>query len=398
VEAVVTWKVRDVVSQRIELVVRVVNGGESVTQLSAEYGISRATAHHWLKRYRETKSFTALVDLARAPHRVRNRTPEPIVKRVLEIRGLERWGGRKIQEVLHREGIRIGARTVDRILNRAGCIGDEDRQQPALNRFERGQPNELWQMDFKGQYRSPRGDCYPLSIVDDHSRFAVGLYALNGTALEPVRDSLTDAFQRYGVSEQMLMDHGTPWWGAHSEHGLTQLSVWMIKQGIQLRYSGIGHPQTQGKVERFHRTLSESLRHHHMPDDPQQWQDRLDRFRHTYNEVRPHEALMMKVPSACYSNSCRRYCANPQLWQYPSVWSAIVVNSQGSVDYRGQRFFLSRALANEVIGVQKVDKTALVRFRHMYVREVDLETGESRPLFDVAGGKAVQTTATVEIK
>ncbi len=392
-----TWKVKDVVSQRIELVVRVVNGGESVSQLSAEYGVSRATAHHWLKRYRQTRSFAALEDLPRTPHRVRNGTAAGIVKRVLELRAMERWSGRKIQKILANEGVNIGARTVDRILSRAGCIGDEDRQRPAPKRFERSQPNQLWQMDFKGQYLSAWGGCYPLSILDDHSRFAVGLYALSGTSLVPVRDSLIDAFRRYGVPEQMLMDHGTPWWGAHSEHGLTQLSVMLIKQGIELRYSGIGHPQTQGKVERFHRTLSESLRHHHLPDDPRQWQKRLDRFRHNYNEIRPHEALMMKVPNDCYTQSCRRYCAKPKPWVYTPEWSVMRVNSQGSLDYQGCRFFLSRALADEVIAVQQVDKTVLIRFRNMYVREVDLETGESRRLFNTTGEKAVQTAAVVEI-
>ena len=396
-EAFVAWKVRDVVSQRIELVVRVINGGESIAKLSQEYGISRATAHTWLKRYRQENSFTALQDRSRAPHQVRNRTSRQVEQQVLELRAAERWSGRKIQEVLRRQGIQIGARTIDRILQRSGCIAEEDQQRPALKRYEREQPNQLWQMDFKGQYRSDSGDCYPLSILDDHSRYAVGLYALTGTSWEPVRDCLIESFRRYGLPEQILMDHGTPWWGAHSGHGLSQLSVMLLKQDIRLAYSGIAHPQTQGKVERFHRTLSESLRHHGMPQQMQQWQPRLDQFRQIYNHVRPHEALALKVPRECYQPSPRTYRAKPQPWSYPSDWTVTEINNQGSLSYGGQRFFVSRALGNEVVAIQRVANLLLVRFRRMYVREIDLESGESRGLFGRVE-EVMQTAATVEIQ
>ena len=387
------WKVRDILSQRIELVVRAINGGESIVKLSQEYGISRATAHTWLKRYRQEKSFAALQDRSRAPHQVRNRTSGQVERRVLELRAAQRWGGRKIQEVLRREGIRIGARTVDRILDRQGCIDDDDRQRPATQRYEREEPNQLWQMDFKGQYRSANGDCYPLSILDDHSRFAVGLYAWAGTSWEPVRDCLIQTFCRYGLPEQMLMDHGTPWWGAHSEHGLSQLSVMLLKQDIHLSYSGVGHPQTQGKVERFHRTLSESLKHQGIPSQMPQWQPRLDEFRQIYNHVRPHEALELKVPRERYRPSSRAFCVEPKPWSYPTDWTVAKINSQGSIGYGGKRFFVSRALGNEVVAIQRVENTLLVRFRQMYVREIDLESGESRGLLARAE-EAVQTAAT----
>jgi hypothetical protein len=269
---------------------------------------------------------------------------------------------------------------VDRILDRAGCIETLDRHGRAQKRFERKQPNELWQMDFKGQYRSPSGDCYPLSILDDHSRFLVGLYALGGTSWQPVRDCLVQTFQIYGVPDRMLMDHGTPWWGANNERGLSQLSVMLMNQGVRLSYSGIGHPQTQGKVERFHRTLSEAMIHQGVPKEMAEWQPRLDRFRHSYNQIRPHEALAMKVPQQRYQRSNRAYCENPVAWSYSSEWFPLNVNSEGSVCYRNQRFFISRALAKEVVGVRQVDKKVLVRYRHMYVREFDLQTGETRAL------------------
>lgn len=380
-----TWKVKDIVAQRIELIFRVINGGESIAKLSDEFGISRTTAHTWLRRYRESGSVAALEDRSRAPRRVANRTPEAVQKRVLELRQQERWAGRKIQEVLRREGIRIGARTIDRILDRAGCIDTLQRQKPAPNRFERSHPNELWQMDFKGQYRSANGDCYPLSILDDHSRFAVGLYALKGVYWEPVRDCLIETFQTYGVPEQMLMDHGTPWWGTTSERGLSQLSVMLIKQGIRLSYSGIGHPQTQGKVERFHRTLSEAMIHQGVPQTMADWQPRLDRFRQTYNQVRPHEALAMQVPQQRYQTSPRGWCANPPAWQYPAEWTPKLVNSEGSIFVQGGRFFISRALAKETVAIRKLENVLIVRYRQMYVRELDLKTGRTQELMAETG-------------
>ena len=189
------------------------------------------------------------------------------------------------------------------------------------------------------------------------------------------------------------MDHGTPWWGAHSEHGLSQLSVMLLKQDIQLSYSGVGHPQTQGKVERFHRTLSESLKHQGLPSQMPEWQPRLDEFRQIYNHVRPHEALELKVPRECYRSSSRAYRVEPKPWSYPADWTVTEINSQGSIGYGGQRFFVSRALGNEVVAIQHVQNNLLVRFRQMYVREIDLETGESRGFLQRAE-EAVQTAAT----
>src|SRR5215471_13571573 len=167
-----TWKVSNVVSQRIEFVVRVMSKKESVSELCREYGISRQTGHLWLKRYRDFGTFAALEDRSHAPVHVWNRSQRRIEELVLQIRRQDGWAGRKIQRVLEQEhGIRISSRTVDRILKREGCIAKEEANRPALKRFERDRPNELWQMDFKGQFSTHEGYCYPLTLIDDHSRY-----------------------------------------------------------------------------------------------------------------------------------------------------------------------------------------------------------------------------------
>ena len=196
------------------------------------------------------------------------------------------------------EGIQIGRMTVNRILMRNGLLREEDRHRPATRRFEMSRPNALWQMDFKGQFPMGRGFCYPLSVLDDHSRYLVGLDAMASPSLEGVEGSLIGIFERYGLPESMLMDHGTPWWSANNGHGLTRLSVMLIEQGIQLRYSGVGHPQTQGKVEKWHDTLRRAVRHEgQIPEDLSGWEELLAPIRHNYNQVRPHEGIDMQVPA-----------------------------------------------------------------------------------------------------
>ena len=180
-------------------------------------------------------------------------------QRVLELRRrYPDWGARKLRVLLQREGIELARNTIHRILLRHDLIAAEDRHPPAVERFERSAANELWQMDFKGPklwYRKVG----PLSVIDDHSRYLIVLRAVQSTHTEQVREPLRDAFCAHGVPEAMLMDHGTPWWSVQSTGGMTKLSLWLMQQGIALHWSRVRHPQTQGKVERFHGELQRAL-------------------------------------------------------------------------------------------------------------------------------------------
>ncbi len=166
-------------------------------------------------------------------------------------------------------------------------------------------------MDFKGPVQ--RGDKIgPLSVLDDHSRYLLLLRQVGHPSGELVREQLEDAFRRSGVPEAMLMDHGTPWWSATSPHGFTRLSLWLMKQGISLHWGRIRHPQTQGKVERFHGELQRAIeRRRPTAQDMQRW---LDEYRWEHNHVRPHEALGMETPASRWSPSQRAYDPNPPAW------------------------------------------------------------------------------------
>jgi transposase InsO family protein len=377
------WGVKDKRQQRIEFVIRASSGKETMSGLCGEFQISRPTGYLWLKRFRDgAKSLAAVVEESRRPKHSPRRTGAAIERRVVQLRQEQGWGAKAIRHVLERDdGIRLGRMTVHRILDRHGLIQDEDRHPAATRRFERKQPNELWQMDFKGQFPMGERQCFPLTILDDHSRYLIRLQALEGTRRQGVERTLVDAFTHYGVPEAMLMDHGTPWWDAINGHGLTQLSVFLIKQGIELFYSGVRHPQTQGKVEKFHDTLRRAVEHRDQwPRDLEGWQAQLSEIREVYNNRRPHEALKMDVPVTRYHRSSRGYEETPKEWDYPRGSVVHRLNNQGQFYWDRKYRFVSRALANEQVCIRLLEQKLLIRYRHMWIREIDLVTGQGVPL------------------
>jgi len=374
------WKVTNVMDQRINFVVRAIQERESFTALCREFDISRQTGYRWVRRYREVGSFSRLHERSRRPRNSPNRTSDVVERRVIELRLLYGWGAKKLHVLLAGEGLELSIRTINRIIDRHGLVDPKDSHSPATKRFEREAPNQLWQMDFKGDFDVQEGRCYPLSILDDHSRYLIGLYALPGQRAEPVHDCLVTCFRAFGVPEAMLMDHGTPWWSTTNSWGLTWLSVSLIKQGIRLYNGRFRHPQTQGKVERFHRTLQESFRHHGRPDTLGGCVEMFSGFRYQYNHVRPHEALHMDVPAERYYPSPRPYDPNPPEWEYPDSFLKLRVNSQGMLTYNKTRYFVSESLAGEIVGVQEVSEILLVSYRHMHVREINTRTKRTRAL------------------
>ncbi len=378
------WKRTNVDEQRIAFVVRVSQPGSNVSALCCEFGVSRRTGYRWLNRYRAGGSLRGLSERSRRPQHSPNRTPADLESRVITLRHQYDWGARKLQVLLKREGFVLSESTINRIIKRHALVVSWRSHRPAVKRFAREHPNELWQMDFKGDYQLETGRCYPLSILDDHSRFVVGLYAVLQPDRPSVQQCLIETFQRYGVPEAMLMDHGIPWWGNANAHGLTRLSVSLLKQDIRLCFSGIRHPQTQGKVERFHRTLSDKVRRLGQPKTIPTFQCLLSGFRDEYNRVRPHESLGMAVPEERYKASPRPYNPTPRDWEYPYGSTVLRLNGQGCLDYRRQRLFVCEALAGEMVRLEHLENKLVVQYRHMYIREIDLITRKSVTLLEPA--------------
>lgn len=367
-----TWRTMDVKEQRVRFVVTAARREKPLAEICREFEISRPTGYLWLKRYQED-GIAGIAERSRRPHNSPERTAAELEARVTEIRKhYPDWGARKLKVVLARENVELPATTIQRILSRHGLIREQDRHRPAPRRFERSHPNDLWQMDFKGR-KNWNLTVGPLSVLDDRSRYAVVLQALKGTRAELVREQLEQAFIDCGLPEAMLMDHGVPWWSEMAPTGATTLTVWLMKQGIRLHWSGYRHPQTQGKVERFHGELERAwLLRHGIGQETQAW---LDAYRWEHNHVRPHEALQMKTPASVWRKSERRYDPHPPAWEYPCGSRVLKVDSSGKLDAYGFRWAISRALSGERVRLERVGDRALVYYCRTLIRELDIRTG-----------------------
>lgn len=374
------WRESSVVEERVRFVVAASRQERTIKDLCAEFGISRQTGHVWLKRYRAAGS-KALEDRSRRPVRSPNRTTPEKEQAVLQLRQKwPDWGAAKLARVLgdQKPAIELPARTVHRILERYEMIAAENRRRPAVKRFERSEPNELWQMDFKGPQGFNQGSPVgPLSIMDDYSRYLLLLRHVGSTRLCGVQESLTETFRRYGMPDAMLMDHGIPWWNAASPWGLTELSVWIMRLGIRLIYSGVCHPQTQGKVERMHGALQRAIHERKANPEDQNW---LDTFRDEYNTVRPHEGLHMATPASRWRPSPRAFPEQLTDWPYPADTLCCRLAAQGQLNWRGRRWEISSALRRQLVGIEQIEQRAIVYFCRTPIRELNLNTGAAMPI------------------
>jgi hypothetical protein len=192
-----------------------------------------------------------------------------------------------------------------------------------------------------------------------------------------VRQALEHSFREVGLPEAMLMDHGTPWWNSQAPWGWTELTVWMMEQGIRVLFSGVRHPQTQGKVERMHRALQEAMRKRGIAKMEQSW---LDGFRYEYNHVRPHESLALLPPATRWHPSSRPYRENLPPWEYAQDLTVLRLAEQGQLRWSGRRWEISAALRGRRVGIRSLDRYALVYYCNTPLRELDLKTGRSLPL------------------
>lgn len=369
------WQTMDIGEQRVRFVVAASREEQSLSALCREFDISRPTGRLWLKRYR-VGGLAAIAEASRRPLHSPCQTAEEKEQQVVALRQCHPdWGARKLQFLLGQDGLKLTVGTVHRILLRHELVLREDRHAPATRRFERDAPNELWQMDFKGAkwWHQPVG---PLSVLDDHSRYVVTLEALGTTKSGPVREQLEKTFLRCGVPQSMLMDHGVPWWSWDGpEVAPTMLALWLMKQGIRLLWSGIRHPQTQGKVERFHGSLQRALSKRGLGEQPpQQW---LDMFRWEHNHLRPHEALGMATPASLWTPSARRYDANPPRWEYPEGSWVLKVDCQGKLDIGNTKWGIARSLAGEWVQVLPIEHRLQIYYCTTLIRELDPATRTS---------------------
>ena len=367
------WSQYTVVEHREEFVSFARQRGANISELCRRFGISRKTGYKWLGR-------DDCEDRSRRPLSSPKRTQPALESRVLAVRIKHpAWGARKIAHVLLRdEGIELAPSTVTCVLQRHGRISEQASQAATpWQRFEHEAPNSLWQMDFKGHFPTGTQRCHPLTVLDDHSRFSVVLHALGDQQRCSVQPVLQQAFERFGLPERINADNGTPWGNPGQPGGLTGLAVWLMRLGVRVSYSRPLHPQTNGKDERFHRTLKAEVLAQHEFRDLREAHARLQQWRQVYNFERPHEALQMHTPASRYQPSARAMPRELPPVEYPSGDLVRKVQKNGWIDLLGQQFRLSKALVGQPVACRPLadrDGDFAVFFCHQKVDEISLHS------------------------
>jgi len=335
--------------------------GANKRALCEALGISPTTGYKWLERYRVSGA-DGLRDGARRPHHSPDRTPAHVEAAVVEVRKAHpSWGGRKIHHVLARRGLEKVPHqsTVTDILHRHGLISEEaSLKRRPFKRFEKATPNELWQMDFKGHFAVGSARCHPLTVVDDHSRFAVVLAACPDERRKTVEPALVRAFEQYGLPGGILVDNGPPW-GKDFEHRHTKLTAWLMQLGIEPIHGRPYHPQTRGKNERFNGTLLTEVIAGAQFDDLAAVQDRFDAWCRIYNHERPHQGIGDLVPADRYCPSGRTMPRTLPEVVYDGSCHVRKVTRDGRINFMNRQLFVSNAFAGKPIGLKPTDRDGI---------------------------------------
>lgn len=371
-------------SNRLEFVMLARTPGANVQALCSAYGISRKTGYKWIQRYAE-EGEDGLQDRSRRPQFSPNRTSAELEAQVVQLHEqYPCWGGRKLAVLAPDGASWPHPNTISAILKRHDkhLVPHVDELKPAVKRFEHEAPNLLWQMDFKGHF--PLTDkqasrCHPLNVLDDHSRFNICLTAFPGETGEFVKTALTQAFRRYGLPQRFTCDNGAPW-GTTGRGTLSRLEVWLIRVGIDVGHSRPFHPQTQGKAERFHRTLQRELLNRSGFNSIERCQEALDNWREIYNLIRPHESLGQHPPISRFAPSGRPFpeILPPVLYDEGDLVRK--VRRCGRIRFRSHQLFIGEGLSGELVAIRptEIDGVVKVVFCKREVGRIDLRLLEEK--------------------
>ena len=375
------WKEPTVSEQRLVLVHRIVELGHPLVQVARETGVSRKTAYKWVARYRQDRA-AVLSDRSRRPLHSPARTPRAIEQRVLDWRDQHRWGPRKIHRLMCQESVGSSSdaassalaespapsglsaqppaapvpsvRTIATILRRHGRVegaaAADGSAAPQL--FERGVPNELWQLDHKGPLEIARQKYSPLVILDDHSRYCLKLVALADKTMTTAWNVLWEVLGEVGMPQAILCDNA--FGGTHQTVGLSWFDMQLVRLNINPVHGRPYHPQTQGKVERLNGTIErELIGFNARRDSLEHFADDCERWRRSYNTVRPHESLADQPPAQRYLPSARARPGTVPAVEYASDALLRKVTQAGDVYYHGRRIVVGRTLQRQHVRVEE---------------------------------------------
>jgi transposase InsO family protein len=368
------WKEKTSMSCRHEFVLLASQPGAVVRELCRRHGISPKTGYKWLARY-QADGAAGLADRSRRPVHSPQRTAPPMECRIVALhRRYPYWGPRKLRVLLN-DPQAPQPSTVAAVLRRHGCqVQGVDKTERATRRFEHDRPNALWQMDFKGHFAlSTSGRCHPFTLLDDHSRFALRLQACSNERSATAQAQLIEAFRRYGLPDGITADNG-PAWAPTVGKGITALEAWLLQLGVDIRHSRPHHPQTQGKLERLHRTLEREVVQAHRYRNLAACQRALDHWRDQYNCLRPHQSLGLRPPIDRYRPSSRAYPEHLPPIVYDEGEQVLKVRRNGQIVYRGRTVFVGEGLVGHPVAVRPSSTDGLIEvvFIHRTVQHIDL--------------------------
>ena len=376
------WKGLTAMSQRIMFIEETKSEGANISSLCRKYGISRKTGYKWIKRECEG-GLEGLIDVSRRPKNSPEQTRSTMESEVLRVREEHpAWGGRKIRRVLQNRDYQEvpAASTITAILRRNEKIDPQEaNKHKPFQRFEREHPNELWQMDFKGFFAlQEEGYCHPLTVIDDHSRFLVGLKACPNETSITVKSQLTAIFEQYGLPDCLLMDNGSPW-GDDRESRHTIFTSWLLRLGIAVSHCRPYHPQTQGKDERLNRTLLDEVISRHSMASLLESQMRFDEWQQIYNYLRPHEALQLDTPASHYQPSSRLFPATLPPVTYEPDDIIRKVDEGGKIYFKKHARRVGKAFRHQVVALRstEIDGVFHVYYCKQKVAQIDLRKDNS---------------------
>lgn len=356
------WKEVRPVEQKVLFIADYLRQLSSVTDLCAQYGISRKTGYKWIARFEQT-GIDGLNERSRRPEHNRTQTPYRIQQSLIELRQQFQTtpGAKKLQVLLaqrYPNEIIPSKSTIYNILNRAGLVQSRRRKRRVSPYPQPFAPvhdvNELWSVDYKGQFKLRNGQwCYPLTVMDHQSRYLCACDALKGPRLKDTKAAFIRIFREYGLPDRIRSDNGVPF-ASTARGGLSQLSLWWIRLGILPERIEPGKPQQNGRHERMHRTLKRAATR--PPSNSMRaQQQRFDAFCHEYNDERPHEALDQQTPASQYRTSPRSYPGRLPEIPYPDYFDVKKVSNNGVVYWRNKMVYVSHLLKDENIGLDEID-------------------------------------------
>jgi putative transposase len=356
------WKEVKPMQQKVLFIADYLRESASMVDLCAAYGISRKTGYKWLQRYQEL-GVEGLAEQSRRPVHSPVQVPYRLQQAIIELRQQFQVapGAKKLQALLAQRypDVTIPSKsTIYNILNRAGLVTSRRRKRRVAPYPQPFAPvravNQLWSVDYKGQFRLGNGQwCYPLTVMDHHSRYLCGCDALPGTRLHDARAVFVRLFSEYGLPERIRSDNGVPF-ASRARGGLSRLSIWWVRLGIVPERIAPGKPQQNGRHERMHRTLKQAATRPPAASQRAQ-QRRFNAFCREYNHQRPHEALDQQTPASQYTPSTRPYPKRLPELHYPDYYEVRKVSRNGVVYWRNTLVYVSHLLAQERVGLDAID-------------------------------------------